>query len=93
MKQKRLKPQTDEDYKGVGNIVNYLKKCNPQYKDKLEEGLDVTIDVIFNKDYRKVKKLFGKPCIDCIMDYYIKREQYEECIPIRDISKRRKTPV
>lgn len=93
MKQKRLKPQTDQDFRGVSDIVKYISKCNPKYKDVLNEDVDVTIDVIFNKDYRKVKKLFGKPCIDCIMDYYIKQEQYEECIPIRDAGKRRKTPV
>lgn len=93
MRKKRLKPQCDEDYRGISEVVNYLGKCNPTFKDKLNEDLDVTIDVIFNKDYRKAKKLFGKPCIDCIMEYYVKREQYEECIPIRDLGKRRKTPV
>lgn len=90
---KRLKPQTASDFKLVSDIVSYVSKCSPVTKNILDEDLDVTIDIIFNKDWKKARKVFGKPCIDCIMRYYIEQEKYEDCVPLRDVGKRIKAPV
>lgn len=78
---KGILPLTNAQLREASEIVNVM-------------GLDnKAILYVHNKNYRMIKRKFGKEAINKLINHYALKENYEECIKIRDCHKTEKTPI
>ncbi len=71
--------------------TNELLKSIPEINKIVRHNIEGFIEVVNSDNYRGMQRRFGKGIIKKIMDYHIKKENYQECIKIRDRWKRKKT--
>lgn len=81
----RKKEYSTSDYSKVSAIIKEVGLIDPSLKAAMEHPakLDETIDIIISKNYAKFSKKYGRKGISALLNFYIRKEEYEECAQIK----------
>lgn len=70
--------------------TNQLLKEVPQLNRIINKDISNFVKAINEGNYRSIQKRFDKKTIDLLMEHHIQKEDWDECIKIRDRWKRKK---
>ena len=70
--------------------ANKLLKEVPEINKYINQNVRGFVEVVNEGNYRKMEQRFGKECVTVILNHHIKKENYPECVQIRDRFKRKK---
>lgn len=81
----RKKQYSEIEMNKVSDILSNIGKFDRSVKQKMEhpDTLSSTIKLVIEKNYSKIKKLYGAKPIEAILDFHIQKEEYEECVQIK----------
>lgn len=71
-------------------LLNSILKQFPEILKYIKHDIPHFVEGINSKNYRSVQKRFGKQVVETLMSYYISKEDYQECVRIRDRYKKKK---
>lgn len=85
---------SNDDYKKIGDVVTHISKNFPKVKDKItaSENINTFIETVYTKDYNTFKKTFGTTAFEGWVDYYVEKEDYEECAKMVKPKRKSKSP-